>query len=93
MEAHSLGLGDSFDEAVEEPTAIALTALVGMLSLSLQDRDELGTGLEEPAALADALEGTAEKSGPRAVTVGEVSMMVARGLLAARACRSNWGSA
>jgi hypothetical protein len=48
MEAHSLGLGDSFDEGVQERAA---TALVGMLSLSLQEGDELGTGLEEAAAL------------------------------------------
>ena len=27
MEAHSLGVGDSFDEAVEELAAVALTAL------------------------------------------------------------------
>ena len=76
-----MGLGDSFDEAVEEPTAIALTALVGVLSLPLQDSDELRTGLEESAPLTDALEGSAEEGGPRAVTVGEVPMMVAGRLL------------
>ncbi len=76
MEAHSLGVGDSFDEAVEELTAVALTALVGVLALALQDGDELGTGLEESAALTDALEGAVEQSGPRAVTVGEQSTVV-----------------
>ncbi len=48
MEAHSLGVGDSFDEAVEELTAVALTAFIGVLALALQDGEELRTGLEEP---------------------------------------------
>ena len=41
MEAHSLGLGDSFDEAVEELTTVALTTFVGVLALALQDGEEL----------------------------------------------------
>jgi hypothetical protein len=56
MEAHSLGIGDSFDEAVEELTTVALTTLVGVLALALQDGEELGA---------------AEKNRPRAVFVGE----------------------
>ena len=84
MEAHSLGVGDSFDEAVEELAAVALTALVGVLSLPLQDGEELGSGLEEPAPLTDALEGTVEEGGSGAVTVGEEPAMVAGGRLGAR---------
>ncbi len=76
MEAHSLGLGDSFDEAVEELTTVALTTFVGVLALALQDGEELGSGLEEAAPLTDALEGAAEKSGPRAVSVGEQPVVV-----------------
>ena len=83
MEAHSLGLGDSFDEVVEEPTPVALTALVGVLALALQDRDELGTGLEETTPFADALEDAVEQGGPRAVTVGQQSAMVGPRLLGA----------
>ena len=60
MEAQSLGVGDSFDEALEEVGAVALTALAGVLSLALQDGEELRTRLEESAALTDALEGTVE---------------------------------
>ena len=87
MEAHSLGIGDSFDEAFEELTAVALTALVGVFALALQDGEELRTGLEEAAPLADALEGAVEKSGPRAVTVGEQSAVVAD-----RRCARAWSS-
>src|SRR5580704_1987423 len=76
MEAHSLGVGDSFDEALEEVGAVALSALVGVLSLSLQDGEELRTRLEEPAALTDPLEGAIEQSRPRAVTVGEQTTVV-----------------
>ncbi len=73
MEAHSLGVGDSFDEALEEASAITLTAFVGVLALALQDAEELRTRLEEATPFADALEGTVEQSRPRAVTVGEQS--------------------
>ena len=76
MEAHSLGIGDSFDEAVEELAAGALTAFIGVLALALQDGEELRAGLEEAAAFADALEGAAEKSRPRAVTIGEQSVVI-----------------
>jgi hypothetical protein len=48
MRAHSLGVGDSFDEVAEELAPVALAALVGVLALALQDGDELLTGLEEP---------------------------------------------
>ena len=84
MEAHSLGVGDSFDEAVEEVGAVALTALVGVLALALQDGEELRAGLEEATAFADALEGAVEQSRPRAVTVGEESAMVTDRRLCAR---------
>ena len=47
MEPHSLGVGDSFDEVVEELAPVVLTALIGVLALTLQDSDELRTGLEE----------------------------------------------
>ena len=77
MEPHSLGVGDSFDEAVEELTTVALTTLVGVLALAPQDGDELRAGLEEATAFADGLEGAVEKSGPHAVTVAEQSAMVA----------------
>jgi len=60
MEAHSLGIGDPCDEAVEELTTVALTSLVGVLALALQDGEELGPGLEESASFADALEGAVE---------------------------------
>ncbi len=63
MEAHSLGVGDSLDEAVEELAALALTTLVGVLSLPLQDGEELGSGLEKPAALTDAFEGAVKRAG------------------------------
>ena len=71
MEAHSLGIGDSFDEAVEELTPVDLTSLVGVFPLALQDGEELRSGLEESAPLADALEGAVEECRPGAVTVGE----------------------
>ena len=45
MRAHSLGIGDSVDEVAEELAPVALTALVGVLALALQDSDELLTGL------------------------------------------------
>src|ERR1039458_3910910 len=93
MEAHSLGVGDSFDEAVEELTAVALASLVGVLALTLQDGDELRTRLEETAPFADALEGAPEGGGPGAVTVGEQPTMVADRLLFARTSSSDRGSA
>jgi hypothetical protein len=71
MEAHSLDVGDSFDEVVEELASVVLTALIGVLALTLQDSDELRTGLEESASFADALEDAAEEGGSRAVTVGQ----------------------
>ena len=77
MEAHSLGIGDSFNEALEELTPVALTALIGMLALALQDRDELRPGLEEAAPLTDALEGAAEECRSRAVTVGKQAAVIA----------------
>jgi hypothetical protein len=77
MEAHSLGVGDSFDEVVEELTPVTLTPVIGMLPLAPQDSEELGSGLKEPAPLADALEGAGEESGPCAVTIGEQASMVA----------------
>ena len=52
MRAHSLAIGDSLDEAIEELTAVTLTTLVGMLALALQDGEEGGPGLEEPAAVS-----------------------------------------
>jgi hypothetical protein len=55
MEARPLGLSDSFDEAVEELTAIAL---VGTLSLSLQDGDELGDRIRWPHCTLPLLPGT-----------------------------------
>ena len=84
MEAHLLDVGDSFDEVVEELTAIALTAPVGVLALAFQDSDELRTGLEEPASFADALEDAAEEGGSRAVTVGQQPTMVGTRHLGAR---------
>ena len=63
MEAHSLGVGDSFDEALEEVGAVALTSLAGVLALALQDGEELRTGLEEPTALTNALEGQSRRAG------------------------------
>ena len=91
MEAHSLGVGDSFDEVVEELAAVALTTLVGVLALTLQDGDELRSGFEEPAPLADALEGATEEGGSRAVTVGQQSTMVRARLLVARTPRRRQG--
>ena len=84
MRAHSLGVGDSFDEVTEELAPVALTAPVGVLALALQDGDELRTGLEEPTPFADALEDAAEEGGPRAVTVGQQSTMVGTRHLGAR---------
>jgi len=55
MEAHSLGVGDSFDEIVEELVSVALTALVGVFALALQDGDELRSGLKESTSFAHAL--------------------------------------
>src|SRR5271157_1671782 len=89
MEAHSLGVGDSLYEAVEELAAVALTALVGVLALALQDGEERRPGLEESAALTDALESTAEECRPGAVTVGEQPAMVADRLRRTRACGAN----
>jgi hypothetical protein len=60
MQAHSLGVGDSFDEVVEELTAIVLTALLRVFALTLQDSHELRTRLEEPAPFADTLEGATQ---------------------------------
>ena len=82
MEAHSLGVGDSLDEVVEELTALVLTPIVGVLSLTLQDGEELGSGFEEATALTDTLEGTVEESGSGAVTIGQQPAMVAGGTLA-----------
>src|SRR5271157_5547928 len=93
MEAHSLGVGDSFDEAVEELTAVALAALIRVPALALQDGEELRTGLEEATALADALKCAAEECRPRAVTVGEQSAMVTDRGRGARTCRSRRGGA
>src|SRR5665213_618545 len=84
MQAHSLGVGDSVDQAVEELAAVALTTLVGVLALTLQDGDELRPRFEEPAPFAHTLEGTTEQSGSGAVTVGQQSTMVRAGLLVAR---------
>src|SRR5579863_7006074 len=81
MEAHSLGVGDSFNEVVEELGAISLTALVGVLALALQDSDELRTSFEEPTLFADALEDAVEKDRPGAVTIGQESAVVGSGLL------------
>jgi hypothetical protein len=90
METHSLAVGDSLDEVVEELDPVVLTALVGVLPLALQDGDELGTGLEEPTPFADTLEDAVEKGGPRAVTVGQQSAVVgARFLRAGDASRCN----
>ena len=55
MRAHSLGVGDSFDEVAEEFGAVSLTPPVGVLALALQDGDELRTGLEEPTPLATSV--------------------------------------
>jgi hypothetical protein len=93
MEAHSLGVGDSFDEVVEEVASVGLTSLVGVLALALQDSYELRPRLEESTPFADTLEGAAEEGGPRAVTVGEQPTMVADRLLCAQAASSNRGSA
>ena len=51
MEANSLGVGDSVDQAVKQLAAVALTTLVGVLALTLQDGGELRTGFEEPGEL------------------------------------------
>ena len=60
MQAHSLGVGDSFNEAGKELGAVSLTTLVGVLALALQDGHELRTRLEEPAPFADTLEGATQ---------------------------------
>jgi len=89
MEAHSLGVGDSFNQTVEELSSVALIALIGVLALTLQDGDELRTRFEEPTPFADALEGATEECGSRAVTVGEQPAVVARRRMCARAGSSN----
>jgi hypothetical protein len=76
LKAHPLGVGHSFDEVVEELAPFALTPLVGVLALALEDGHELRTGLEESASFAGALEDAAEESGSRAVTVGQQPTMV-----------------
>jgi hypothetical protein len=40
MEPHSLGVGDSVDEAVEELGPLVLTALFGVVALSFQNGKE-----------------------------------------------------
>ena len=78
MEAHSLGVGDSFDEAVEKLTRIALTTLIRVFALALQDGHELGSGLEESAPFADVSKAQSRRAGC-AVTVGEQSAVVVDG--------------
>ena len=71
MEAHSLDLGDSLDETVEERTPIALTALVGVVPLAPQDGDELGPVSKKPHRSHTLSKAHPSRRGPRAVTVGE----------------------
>ena len=90
MEAHSLGVGDSFNEPLEEVRAAALTPFVGVPALALQDGEELRAGLEEAAPLADALEGAGKECRPRAVTVGEQPTVVADRRRARLGTRRGW---
>ena len=46
--------------------------------LATQDRDELGSGLEEPAALTDGLVGAVELSRSDTATVAEQAMVLVR---------------
>jgi hypothetical protein len=85
-DSRGLGLGslehvgrlvvDAVEEAVEESGAVVLVAVEGVVSLASQDRDELGSGVEESASFADGLEVAVERGGPRAVSVAEKSSVV-----------------
>ena len=67
---------DAVEEAVEELGAVVLVAVEGVVALASQDRDELGSGVEEPASFADRLEAAVERGGPRAVSVAEQPSVV-----------------
>ena len=71
MEAHSASTVDLFNEAFEELNPVLLAEADGVVSLAPEDGQELGPGLEEPAALADGLEAAVEPDGPSAVSVPE----------------------
>jgi hypothetical protein len=67
MEPHSGPAVDVLDEALEQLGSVFLAVSDGFLavsdgvvSLASQDGEELGSGLEEPAALTDRLEGAVE---------------------------------
>ena len=69
MEAHSAVFVDLLQETLEELHPVFLSVAIGVVSLPAQDREELGTGLEEAAAFADRLEGAVEARRPGAVTI------------------------
>jgi len=67
---------DAVDEAGEELGTVVLVSFFGVVALTLQDRDELGSGVEEPASFADRLEVAVERGGSCAVAVAEEPSVV-----------------
>ena len=76
MEPSSWAVVDAVEERGEELRSVVLVVVGGVIALSVEDGHELGPGLEEAAALADALERAVERDGPRAVPVAEETPMV-----------------
>jgi len=71
MEARSLVVVDGVEQPGEELGAVVLMVVGGVVALLAEDGHELRSGLEEPAAFADALEGAVESDGSGAGPVVE----------------------
>src|SRR5271157_3913172 len=62
---------ESLDELLVDVLALEVRLLARALPLATQDGEELGSGLEEPAALADRLIRAVELGRPDAATIAE----------------------
>ena len=62
IEARSVGVVEVVEQIREEICAVGLLAFDGVVALAGQDRDELGSGVEEAAAFADRFVGAVESS-------------------------------
>jgi hypothetical protein len=73
MEPRSRVAVDAVEEFGEELSAVVLVVVGGVVALLAKDGHELRSGLEKPAAFADALEGAVERdrSGAVASTGGQ----------------------
>ena len=76
IQAGSVGFVEVVEQVGEEGGPVVLVSVVGVVALAGEDRDELGSGVEEAAAFANRFVDAVECGRSVAVAVAEEALVV-----------------